>query len=134
MPVSIVISLIAIVGAGLAALGWLAWTRFGEYGRARRRNHANEECSLERYQPMVRLLAGEDADFLRQNTHCPKAVASWERSRRRIIRLYLRELAADFHRLHAKARILVAESPEQCSRLVRLLFKQQFTFWRILVL
>ena len=32
---------------------------------------------------------------------------------RRIIRLYLKELAADFHRLHAKARVLVAESPEQ---------------------
>jgi hypothetical protein len=59
--------------------------------------------------------------FLRQNTIC---------SQGRIIRLYLKELAADFHRLHADVRVLVAESPEQYAGLVPLLFRQRFTFWR----
>jgi hypothetical protein len=68
--------------------------------------------------------------FLRQNTICPKVAALWECSQGRIIRLYLKELAADFHRLHADVRVLVAESPEQYAGLVPLLFRQRFTFWR----
>jgi hypothetical protein len=92
------------------------------------------DYSLDQYQPMARLVAGQDADFLIRHANCPQVSARWERSRRRIVRLYLRELAADFHRLHAKARILVAESPEQYAGLIPLLFGQQFTFWRTLVM
>lgn len=64
----------------------------------------------------------------------PKVATRWERSRRRIARLYLGELAADFYRLHAKARILAAEAPEQYAGLVPILFRQQFVFWRTLVM
>src|SRR5271155_4329904 len=134
MPVSLVLSVIAIVGAGLAALGMLALIRLGEYRRAPRRRRPGEERSLGRYQPMMRLLAAEDADFLGQNTSCPKVAGRWERSRRRIIRLYLKELAGDFRGLHAKARLLVAESPEQNAALVPVLFKQQIAFWRTLAI
>lgn len=134
MSGSIVLYAIAIVGAGLAALGVLARARLREYRRAWRRSRPDEECSLERYRPLARLLAREDADFLRQNTICPKVAARWERSQGRIIRLYLKELAADFHRLHANARVLVAESPEQYAGLVPFLFRQQFTFWRTLAM
>ncbi len=134
MSGSIVLDAIVIVGAGLAALGVLAWARLGEYRRARRSNRPDQECSLERYRPLARLLAREDADFLRQNSICPKVAARWERSQGRIIRFYLKELAADFHRLHANARALVAESPEQYAGLVPLLFRQQATFWRTLAM
>jgi hypothetical protein len=125
---------IAIVGAGLAALGVLAWIRLSEYKRTGRHSRPDEECSIERYQPMARLVAGEDADFLRRNTSCPKIAGRWERSRRRVIRLYLKELAADFHRLHAKAQVLVAEAPEQYAALVPILFRQQVAFWRTLAM
>jgi hypothetical protein len=134
MPVSIVICAIAIAGAGLASLGVLTWIRFSDYRRTRRRSRPDEEYSLERYRPMARLLAGEDTEFLRRNTTCPKTAGRWERSRRRISRLYLKELAADFQRLHSKARVLVAESPEQHAALVPLLLRQQFAFWRTLTL
>ena len=134
MPRTLLIGLIATVGSGLVALAVTAWFRLSDYGRARRRSSPDEECSLERYQPMARLLAGEDVDGLRRNASCPQVAIRWERSRRRILRLYLRELAVDFSRLHSKARALVAESPEQYSVLVPVLVKQQFAFWRALVM
>ncbi len=139
MSISLVTSAIAIVGAGLAALGGLALFQFGEYRRARRRSEPEEEYSpevyrqtMERYQPLMRLLTAEDADFLRRNAGCPRIASHWERSRRRIGRIYLKELAADFHLLHARARVLVATGPEQYSVLVPVLFKQKFVFWRTL--
>jgi hypothetical protein len=134
MPVSIVVCAIAIVGAGLAALGAQARIRFRDYTRTRGRSGPDQEFSLERYQPMARLLTGADAEFLSRSTACPKTADRWERSRRRIIRLYLKELAADFRQLHAKARVLVAESPESYGALVPLLFRQQFAFWRTLTI
>jgi hypothetical protein len=134
MPGTLLVSVVAIVGVGLTVLGGLAWLRLGEYKRARRRGRPEDECSLQRYQPMARLLAGEDVDALRRDASCPKVAARWERSRRRILRLYLKELAVDFNRLHAEARILVAESPEQYSVLVPVLAKQQFAFWRALMM
>jgi hypothetical protein len=136
MSISLVTYAIAIVGAGLAVLAGLALFQLGEYRRARRYGPQEDsrpgfyQLPIERYQPMSRLLAGEDADFLQGHTNCPRVAARWQKSRRRIGRLYLRELAADFHRLHAKARALVAASPEQYSGLVPILFKQQFVFWR----
>jgi hypothetical protein len=135
MSGTLLMSVVATVGAGLVALGVVAWFRLNEYGQARRRSRPDEEWSMERYQPMARLLSGEDAESLRQSTGCPKVVDSWERSRRRIARLYLRELAVDFHRLHAKARALVAESPEQYSVLLPVLFNQQLAFrWALLMI
>jgi hypothetical protein len=145
MSISLVTGAIGTVGAGLAALGGLALFQLGQYRRAPRRRPEEDgspgvyqppgvDQAMERYQPMLRLLAGEDANFIRGNTGCPKIAARWEKSRRRIGRLYLQELAADFHRLHAKARVLVAASPEQYAVLVPILFQQKFVFWRTLAI
>jgi len=135
MSGTLLIWVVATVGAGLVALGVVAWFRLDEYGRARRRSRPDEEWSLERYQPLARLLSGEDAESLRQSTRCPQVAARWERSRRRIARLYLRELAVDFHRLHSKARALVAQSPEQYSVLLPILFNQQLAFrWALVMI
>ncbi len=54
--------------------------------------------------------------------------ARWKRERRRIFRLYLAELKADFRRLHAQARELVAGSGADAAPLVEVLVKQQLTF------
>jgi hypothetical protein len=43
--------------------------------------------------------------------------------------LYLRDLAQDFHRLHAHARAVVASLPADSSPLVGMLIRQQFRFW-----
>ena len=51
------------------------------------------EFSLERYQPMGRLLGDEDLLFLKSQPGYRSELGSrWERERRRIFRLYLTEL------------------------------------------
>jgi len=85
--------------------------------------------SLERYQPMGRLMAEEDLAFLKsQPGYRAEMGERWKRERRQIFRLYLAELKADFRRLHAHARKLVAASGADSSDLVEVLMKQQMTF------
>ena len=85
--------------------------------------------SLDRYQPMGRLMAEEDLVFLKsQPGYRAEMGERWKRERRRIFRLYLAELKADFRRLHAHARELVAGSGADSAALVEILMKQQFTF------
>ena len=85
--------------------------------------------SLDRYQPMGRLMAEEDLVFLQsQPGYRAEMGERWKRERRRIFRLYLAELKADFRRLHAHARELVAGSGADSAALVQVLMKQQLTF------
>src|SRR5580765_7458041 len=88
-----------------------------------------DNFSLDRYQPMVRLMAEDDLVFLKsQPGYRAEIGVRWKRERRRIFRLYLAELKADFRRLHAHARELVAASGADSSALVEVLMKQQMTF------
>src|SRR5579863_7095707 len=94
---------------------------------------SDESFSLERYEPMSRLLSEEDFVFLAaQPGYRPEMGAKLRRERRRIFRLYLHELAQDFYSLHCEARALVADSSAEHSELVPLLMRQQFSFWRAL--
>ena len=80
---------------------------------------------------MARLLAAEDFEFLASHPgYRPEIASKLRRSRRRVFRLYLRELASDFHCLHARARKMVAESGEEQAALVSVLMRQQLAFWR----
>jgi hypothetical protein len=94
---------------------------------------ASLEASLDRYRPMVRLLDSEDLKFLASRPgYRPELGARMRKSRRRIFRMYLAELSADFQFLHAAARRMVAEAPEQHADLVPILMRQQVAFWRSL--
>jgi hypothetical protein len=85
--------------------------------------------SWDRYQPMGRLMAEEDLVFLKSQPGYRAEIGErWKRERRRIFRLYLAELKADFRRLHAHARELVAGSGVDSAALLEALMKQQFTF------
>jgi len=85
---------------------------------------------MARYEPMARLLSDEDLDFLKaQPGFRPETAKKFMRDRRRIFRLYLQELAKDFHRLHSQARELVAALPEEHSALVGVLIRSQARFW-----
>jgi uncharacterized membrane protein len=91
----------------------------------------SDQFSLAGYEPMGKLLAEEDFLFLAaQPGYRPEIGANLRRERRRIFRLYLRELSRDFHRLHAEARRMVAASAADQSELVALLLRQQLAFWR----
>jgi hypothetical protein len=120
------VSAIAAAASSVAGMGIWSWTRLHP-----RRNSRGvcDEFSMERYEPMARLLAREDVEFLR-DTMGARMAARWARARRRIFRFYLRDLASDFGRLHAEARALVAESPEQYTHLVGVLMRQQIAFLR----
>jgi hypothetical protein len=119
-------SAIAAAASSVTGMGIWSWTRL----HPRRNSHAvREDFCPERYEPMARLLARDDVEFLRESVGA-RTAARWARSRRRIFRLYLRDLASDFGRLHAEARALVAESPEQYTHLVGMLMRQQVTFLR----
>ena len=88
------------------------------------------EFSMCRYEPMGRLLREDDLQFLKaQPGYSAKIGREFSRERRRIFRLYLRDLAQDFHRLHAHARAVVASLPAESSPLVGMLIRQQFRFW-----
>jgi hypothetical protein len=104
---------------------------------ARRRNRATggamdaaAQFSAARYNAAGRLLSDEDERFLAEQPGYTKAIGRKFRSdRRRIFRLYVRQLACDFQDLHAAARRMVAESPQEYSGLVGTLMRQQFVFW-----
>lgn len=133
------IGAIAAVCLMVAGFGVLAWTRAGGYRRALRKAEVDAQAGVpgddtpDRYRPLVRLLTSGDEDFLRQHVACARLAAQWKRSQRRIVRLYLKEVAVDFQTLHRQARILVAQAPEQYADLLPLLFKQQLVFWRALL-
>jgi hypothetical protein len=85
--------------------------------------------SLDRYQPMGRLMAEEDLVFLKSQPGYRAEIGKrWKRERREIFRLYLAELKADFRRLHSHARELVAVSGADSAALVEVLMKQQVRF------
>jgi hypothetical protein len=88
------------------------------------------EFSVARYEPMLRLLTEDDLLFLKsQPGYRPDMGRKFTRERRRIFRLYLQELASDFHSLHAHARAAVASLPADHSALVGMLMRQQLRFW-----
>jgi hypothetical protein len=92
------------------------------------------EFSLARYEPMARLLSEEDLQFVKaQPGYRPEIGKKFSRERRRIFRLYLEELARDFHRLHASARAMVATLPAENAALVGVLIRQKYRFWMEIV-
>jgi hypothetical protein len=128
----LVLAWVITVGSLVGLLWWL--TRL-----ALRRRHTtawidgdpSANFSLDRYQPMAGLFAEDDLAFLQgQPGYRVEMGARWKRERRRIFRLYLRELKSDFRRLHAQAREMVAQSGAESADLVAVLMQQQTTFWR----
>jgi hypothetical protein len=80
---------------------------------------------------MQRLLSDDDFTFLASQPGYQRKIGTqWKRERKRIFRLYLNELKADFHRLHADARLMAANADAESSELVAILMRQQIAFWR----
>ncbi len=79
------------------------------------------------------LLNHSDFEFLAaQPGYRPHIGRNLRRNRERIFRLYLRELASDFHRTHRAAREMVAQAGEQHADIVGTLVRQEWTFWRLI--
>jgi len=120
-------------GSALVLMATLAALRFRkDRGEFDEEDADSSGFTLTRYQPMARLLSEDDLLFLAsQPGYRSELGARFLRERRRIFRLYLRDLSRDFQHLHAEARKIVANSEAQHAALVGLLLRQQVTFWQV---
>jgi hypothetical protein len=85
--------------------------------------------TMDRYRPMERVLGDADFEFLsRQPGVDGKTLRAFRAERREIFRAYVRDIAADFRRLHAAARILLLTSREDRPDLAVTLLKLRATF------
>jgi hypothetical protein len=88
-----------------------------------------DELSVERYRPMIRLLDGEDLEFLRtQPGFTPKMEAKLRMQRCQIFRGYLRCLNADYGRVCAALKVLMLQSRNDRPDLAAALMRYQATF------
>jgi len=85
--------------------------------------------SVDRYRPMQRLLAPADFAFLESECgYSAAAIRKVRAERRRIFRMYLRNLTRDFNRIHYAGRILLLNSPVDRPDLAEKLFRARWTF------
>ncbi|MEQ1946651.1 MAG: hypothetical protein ABL995_05655 [Bryobacteraceae bacterium] len=126
--VAVALAAAVFIAAGLAALAWKM------SGRVEASGHGEASAEpgtfrAERYRPMERLLLAEEFESLAAQPGFTREIGEqWLRGRRKIFRVYLGQLKRDFHRLHASARLAVAESGEESAELVGVLIRQQIVF------
>ncbi len=88
-----------------------------------------EELSVERYRPMLRLLDGDDLEFLSaQPGLTPRAISKLRNQRCDIFRGYLRCLHGDFQRVCAALKIVMLQSRDDRPDLAAVLMRQQILF------
>jgi hypothetical protein len=121
-----------VTGGSVALLTAAVVLRLNAYRRSAGQPAAEAvDFSMDRYQPMAKLLADDDFVFLEAQPGYRASIGSQlKRGRRQVFRLYLGELASDFHRLHAEARLSLVNSPAEHAELVGILMRQQLVFWR----
>jgi hypothetical protein len=82
------------------------------------------------YAPMERLLDEADIAFLKsQPGYEPGMARGLCRSRRKILRMYLHNVAQDFNRLHLALRLAVLDSPHDRADLAGVLVKLKLVFY-----
>ncbi len=88
------------------------------------------EFDVNRYRPMERLLAYDDVSYLYTAGLNRRDLNEFKKQRRRLFARYLRNLEADFARLHASARTLLVDAPEDRPELAGAIIRQHFAFQR----
>jgi hypothetical protein len=88
-----------------------------------------DELSMDRYRPMLRLLAGDDLRYLKQGEgFSHSAVRKFRAERCDVIRGYLRWLQSDFARVSMALRVLMVQSHHDRPDLAVFLIRQKFAF------
>ena len=95
-----------------------------------------EELSMDRYRPMMRLLDGDDLEFLQSTPGFQPEMASRLRKERcRIFRNYLKCLESDFQRVCCAVKILMMQADQDRPDLASLLLRSQIAFgWGVLAI
>ncbi len=123
--------LVATASAALIFAVWMAM-RLRGYRSVRGEQPPNGQGALSpSTYDFMSLLSDEDFDFLASLPgYKPEIGKKLRLHHERILRLYLRELAQEFHGVHAEAREIVATAGEEHAPAVGLLMRQQLVFWR----
>src|SRR4051794_14628140 len=88
-----------------------------------------DELSVERYRPMLRLLDGQDLEFLKAQPGFTPGMASKLRVQRcKVFRSYLRCLAGDFSRVCGAIKLLMLHSRRDRPDLAAALVRHQIIF------
>lgn len=88
-----------------------------------------EELSVERYRPMLRLLDPDELQKLGSESGVtPEAIAELRAERCRIFRQYLRSLRADFKRVCAALKMVMAQDSKDRPDLASILVRSQARF------
>ena len=125
-------TILVMLVVAIASVAVVAFTaRLMQYRHARPED--SDTFQLARHAPMASLLDPAEVAFLAAQPGVDaQAVARFQKERRQIFRMYLKELTADFRQLHAEARQIVAAAPEPNSSLVEALVSVQLRFWTAL--
>ena len=87
------------------------------------------ELSAERYRPMLRLLHGDDLEFLiSQAGFAAQQAAEFRTQRVRVFRGYLHCLRADFERVSIAIRVLMVQSRHDRPDLAQMLIRRRMRF------
>ena len=88
-----------------------------------------DELSVGRYEPMKRLLAPEELEFVRAHPRCtPGKAAEFRRERCRLFESYLHCLHADFQRVSMALKIIMVQSRYDRPDLAALLIRTERAF------
>lgn len=94
-----------------------------------------EDLSLDRYRPMLRMLDGDDLEFLRSQPGFTPGMASKLRAQRtQIFRGYLKSLEGDFGRICAAIKLIMVQCHYDRPELAEALLRNQIFFaWSMLM-
>ncbi len=88
-----------------------------------------DDLSVDRYQPMTRLLGEEDLRYLRSHAGSnPTALAEFRRQRCEVFHSYLRCLHADFQKVCMALKIIMVQSRYDRPDLAQVLIRSQRAF------
>ena len=120
----------AAVASTLITALWIVFRRIGSAGRTLPVTAEwIDELSMERYRPMLRLLDGEDLQFLRsQPGFTPRMAARLRAQRCQIFRGYLRCLSSDFGRICTAIKLMMLQSRRDRPDLAAVLVRNQVVF------
>jgi hypothetical protein len=89
-----------------------------------------KKFSVSSYRPMERLLDEDDIAFLKSQPGFEPGMEKVLRSqRRKVFRMYLRNLGRDFNRLHFALRLMALHGPQDNPELAKTLVKQKVLFF-----
>jgi hypothetical protein len=117
----ILLSVLLLLGAGLGVVLWRLLDPGPGSGPEMSEEWSAAGASVEaRYRPLQRLFAAEDFDFLVSRPRAAELLARLRRQRKRVMRLFLRELRNDFLRVYSAARLLapISADPDFAGRLL----------------